>query len=166
MLYYIIGAAGLRASSSSSSCASGSSPSSRAAKDTGDFRAKILNFGGFDSSRILSVRGGLPRPVGNFPESLSPAILGGIILVGRLGVGPGIPKLGRRQKADTAAQPGSLRPCAPPAPGALPRCITLRAGARASSLYIPPPPSRELAWGGGAELYKIVKYNIMCYNMI
>ena len=30
--------------------------------------------------------GGIPRPIGDFPESLSQAILVGIILVGRLGV--------------------------------------------------------------------------------
>ena len=41
---------------------------------------------GFDSSGILVVRGGTPRPLGNFPESLSQAILVGTILVGRLGV--------------------------------------------------------------------------------
>ena len=31
-------------------------------------------------------RGGIPRPIGYFPESLSQAILVGIMLVGRLGV--------------------------------------------------------------------------------
>ena len=45
-----------------------------------------MDFGGFDSTIILILRGGIPRPVGNFPESLSQAILEGIILVGRLGV--------------------------------------------------------------------------------
>ena len=48
----------------------------------------ILRFwiseGLFDSSRILNIRGGIPRPIGDFPESLSQAILAGIILVGRL----------------------------------------------------------------------------------
>ena len=43
---------------------------------TADLRTKILDFTGFDSSRILIVR--------NFPEILSQAILAGIILVGRL----------------------------------------------------------------------------------
>ena len=45
-----------------------------------------MDFRGFDSSIILSLMGGIPRPMGNFPESLSQAILVGIILVGRLGI--------------------------------------------------------------------------------
>ena len=54
--------------------------------DTANLRTKIMDFRGFDSSRILMLRGGIPRPIGDFPESLSQAILVGIILVGRLGV--------------------------------------------------------------------------------
>ena len=46
----------------------------------------MLDFRGFDSSIILSLRGGIPRPIVDFPESLSHAILVGIMLVGRLGV--------------------------------------------------------------------------------
>ena len=46
---------------------------------------RIVDFGGFDSSIL---RGGIPRPIGNFPECLSQAILVGIMLVGRLGVSP------------------------------------------------------------------------------
>ena len=42
---------------------------------------KILDFRGFDSSIILISRGGIPRPIGNFPEISSQRIL-----VGRLGV--------------------------------------------------------------------------------
>ena len=51
---------------------------------------KILDLGGFDSSINLNrkVRGGDPRHIGDFPESLSQGILVGIILVGRLGVAP------------------------------------------------------------------------------
>ena len=49
-------------------------------------RTKILDFGGFDSSRILILRGGILMSMWNFPESLSQGILVGIILVGRLGV--------------------------------------------------------------------------------
>ena len=45
-----------------------------------------LDFRGFDSSIILMLRGGVPRPIGNFPESLTQTILVGITLVGRLGV--------------------------------------------------------------------------------
>ena len=53
---------------------------------TASLRTKILDFGGFDAGRILILRGGIPRPIGNFLESLSQAILAGILLVGRLGV--------------------------------------------------------------------------------
>ena len=35
---------------------------------------------------MLNLRGGIPRPIGDFPESLSQAMLVGIMLVGRLGV--------------------------------------------------------------------------------
>ena len=51
-----------------------------------NIRAKILDFGGFDSGGILTLRGGLLMSVVNFPEDLSQQILVGIILVGRLGV--------------------------------------------------------------------------------
>ena len=51
---------------------------------TPNLRTKILDFRGFDSSRILIVRGGIPRPIGNFTESMSQAILVWIVLVGRL----------------------------------------------------------------------------------
>ena len=53
---------------------------------TANLRAKILDFRGFDSSTILILRGGILMSVGDFPESLSQAILVGITLVGRLGV--------------------------------------------------------------------------------
>ena len=54
---------------------------------TTNLRAETLDFGGFDSSRILILRGGIPRPIESIPESLSQAILVGIILVlERLGV--------------------------------------------------------------------------------
>ena len=46
----------------------------------------IAGFRGFDSSQFLISRGGVPRPIGNFPESSSQAMLGGIMLVGGLGV--------------------------------------------------------------------------------
>ena len=52
---------------------------------TANLRTKILDFRGFDSSIILSIRGEILMPIGNFPEMLSPRILVGIILVGRLG---------------------------------------------------------------------------------
>ena len=53
---------------------------------TANLCTKILDFRGFDLSRILISRGGIPRPIRKLPESLSQAILAGMILVGRLGV--------------------------------------------------------------------------------
>ena len=50
---------------------------------TANLQTNILDFRGFDQSRILRLRVGIPRPAGNFPESLSQRILVGIILVGR-----------------------------------------------------------------------------------
>ena len=55
-------------------------------KCTANLPTNIVDFGGLDSSIILSLRGGIPRPMGDFPESLSQAMLVGIMLVGRLGV--------------------------------------------------------------------------------
>ena len=54
--------------------------------NTANIRTKILEFRGFDSSRIVMLRGGIPRPLGNFPESLSQQILAWRFLVGRLAV--------------------------------------------------------------------------------
>ena len=45
-----------------------------------------MEFRGFDSSIILIIRGGILMSIGDFLESLSHAILVGIMLVGRLGV--------------------------------------------------------------------------------
>ena len=42
---------------------------------TANLRTKILDLRGFDSSTILILRGGIPRPVENSPESLSEHIL-------------------------------------------------------------------------------------------
>ena len=53
---------------------------------TVNFPTKIMDFRGFDSSIILIIRGGIFMSVADFPESLSQAILVGIMLVGRLGV--------------------------------------------------------------------------------
>ena len=53
---------------------------------TSNLRTKIVDFRGFDSNTILIQRGGIPRPMGNFPEGLSQAMLLRIFLVGRLGV--------------------------------------------------------------------------------
>ena len=53
---------------------------------TANPRTKILDFRGFDSSRILKLRGGILMSTGNLLEIPSQQILAGIILVGRLGV--------------------------------------------------------------------------------
>ena len=52
---------------------------------TANLRTKILDFRGFDSSVILFLRCGILMSIGDPPESLSQAILVGIMLVGRLG---------------------------------------------------------------------------------
>ena len=44
----------------------------------------------FDSSRILSVRGGIRMSIGNSPEVLSQLILVGMILVWKLGIPLGV----------------------------------------------------------------------------
>ena len=46
----------------------------------------MVGFRGFDASAILDLRGDIPRPIGDLPESLSQAMLVGIMLVGRLAV--------------------------------------------------------------------------------
>ena len=42
---------------------------------TANLRTKILDFTGFDSSIIFILRGGILMSIGNFPESLSRAVL-------------------------------------------------------------------------------------------
>ena len=54
--------------------------------NTPDHPTNITDFREFDSSIILILRGGIPRPTGDFPESLSQAISVGIMLVGGVGV--------------------------------------------------------------------------------
>ena len=51
---------------------------------TPNLPTNIMDFKGFDSSIILILRGGIPRLIENFRESLNQAILVGIMLVGRL----------------------------------------------------------------------------------
>ena len=53
--------------------------------NTANLRTKIMDFRGFDSSRILSSRGGILMSIGNSLEMLSPRFFAGIMLVGRLG---------------------------------------------------------------------------------
>ena len=49
-----------------------------------NLRTKIMDFRVADSSIISILRGGIPMSVGDLPDSLSQAILVGIMLVGRL----------------------------------------------------------------------------------
>ena len=49
-------------------------------------RNNIVDFRGLDSSIILNFRGGILMHMGNSPESLTQAMLVGVMLVGRLGV--------------------------------------------------------------------------------
>ena len=51
--------------------------------DTADLRTEILDFGGFDSSRILMSRGGTLMSIGNFSEVLSQQTLVGICNLSR-----------------------------------------------------------------------------------
>ena len=67
-----------------------------AAKCTANLRTKIQDLGGFDSSRILIARGGVPRPNRGFPGKLESSNLSGgnlSILVGTLGVEPRAPAI-------------------------------------------------------------------------
>ena len=52
---------------------------------TPNLPTNIVDFGGFASSIILIQRGGILRPIGDFPESLTRAMLVGTILLGGLG---------------------------------------------------------------------------------
>ena len=52
---------------------------------TANLRTQIIDVRWFGSNIILIIRGGIPGPKGNSPESLSQAILVGIMLVVRLG---------------------------------------------------------------------------------
>ena len=54
---------------------------------TPNLPTNIVDFRGVDSSTILILRGGILMSIGDFPESLSQAMLVGTMLVGRLGVG-------------------------------------------------------------------------------
>ena len=52
------------------------------ARNTANPPTNIVDFRGFDSSIILILRGGIPRPIGDFPENSSQAMLVGTMLVG------------------------------------------------------------------------------------
>ena len=49
----------------------------RRRRATPNLPTNIVNFRGFDSSMILNLRGEIPRPTGDLPESLSQAMLVG-----------------------------------------------------------------------------------------
>ena len=53
---------------------------------TANLLTNILDFRGFDSSKILILWVGIPRSIGNSPEVLSRRILVGIVFAGRSGV--------------------------------------------------------------------------------
>ena len=55
-------------------------------KKEANLLAKIVHFTGFGSSIILILRGGIPRFMEDFPESLIQTMLVGTMLVGGLGV--------------------------------------------------------------------------------
>ena len=54
--------------------AAGNEKTPASADATVNLRTKILDFGGFDSSRILILRGGMLMSVGSLPEMLSQQI--------------------------------------------------------------------------------------------
>ena len=60
---------------------------------TANLRTNIMDFRGFNSSVVLIIRSGILMSIGDFPESLSQAILVGIMLVGKLGVWKSGPRL-------------------------------------------------------------------------
>ena len=53
------------------------------ARTAADLPTSIVDLRGFDSSINLKLTGGIPRAIGNLPESLSQAMLVGIMLVGK-----------------------------------------------------------------------------------
>ena len=64
---------------------------SDASETTANLRTETLDFGGFDSSIILILRGRILMSTGIFPESSSQRILVGIISIWRLGVNEQFP---------------------------------------------------------------------------
>ena len=64
------------------------SPQTSPARSLGtpDLPTNIAGFRGFDSSITLSSRGGILMSIEDFPESLTRAMLVGVMLVGSLGV--------------------------------------------------------------------------------
>ena len=76
-----------------------------------NLRTKILDFRGFDSSRILILRGGIILSIGNSPEFSSRRILGVLLAQGDWAHPP--MSAAPRLRTQPAAQP---QPVAPPRP--------------------------------------------------
>ena len=89
---------------------------------TANLRTKILDSTGFDSSIILIIRGGILMSIGDFPESVSRAILIGIMLVGRLAVPSASPSSGSWARRPLARR---ARPKLAPALAACPLPLAL-----------------------------------------
>ena len=90
---------------------------------TPNLPANIVDVRGFDTRRILPSRAGILMSIGNLPESLSQAMLAGIMSVGGLGVATvggfhsSEPEQGARRGTPVASQRGSRIASAPPHPG-------------------------------------------------
>ena len=65
----------------------------QAEQNAANLRTKILDFRGFDSSRILISRGGILMFIGNFPESVGQRISVWRCLVWRLAVAKSMPEI-------------------------------------------------------------------------
>ena len=121
-------------------------PSAATPKATADLRTDIMDFRGFDSSMILCSRGGIPRPIGNFPECLSQAILVWIMLVGRLSVTSGgavlldLPREGR-ECATQIGQETDIQTYRPLPRGGVP---PPQGEKREGGLITPSPPTKSL----------------------
>ena len=83
-----------------------------------DLPTNIVDFTGLDSSTMLTLRGEIPRPIVDFPETLSRAMSVGTMLVGRLGVSYTLRRRGvtrcciGRFARDVYEQPASAVRCA------------------------------------------------------
>ena len=79
------------------------STANRKGAHTPNLPTSIADFGGFDSSIILHVRGGIPRPIGDSPESSSQAMLAGCNVsreIWRIAISHLQPGLGRPRVPD------------------------------------------------------------------
>ena len=61
-------------------------PREDAMHSTANLRTNLMDFREFGSSITFIMRGGIPRSIGNCPQSLTQAMLVGVMLVGGLGV--------------------------------------------------------------------------------